>query len=236
MNIALADTACSQILTLFEFAFGYPESQESKERGKQLEELKCHFDTDEESRADEDTMSKAGDEKDAVVQFADGAPRAKKQHFGQCRDDLKDLVSVGKAVPIIPSMTIKLSETGVPCVYYSKCEASEGQSIYKCLLKKSKMEMPCMYYSAQMAAMMTHICCKYLKICIKCHLCQKRSYSATTISLHLKTIHRDESAEWFKSTPPLEGDTVKVTDEILAENLQEIENVKEELEEEQQDE
>ena len=84
-----------------------------------------------------------------------------------------------------------------------------------------------------MAAMMTHIHYKHLKICIKCCLCQKGSYSATTISLHLKTIHRDESAEWFKPTPPLEGDTVKVTDEILAENLQEVENVKEELEEEQ---
>ena len=95
--------------------------------------------------------------------------------------------------------------------------------------------MSCMYYSAQMAAMITHICHKHLKICIKYHLCQKRSYSATTISLHLKTIHRDESAEWFKPTPPLEGDTVEVTDEILVENLQEVEDVKEELEEEQWD-
>ena len=181
-------------------------------------------------------MSKADDEKDAVAQFEDGAPRAKKWHFGQCRDDLKDLVSVGKAVPIIPSTTIKLSQTGVPHVYYSKREASEGQSIYKCLLKKPKTEMPCTYYSAQMAPMTTHIHHKHLKICIKCHLCQKRSYSATTISLHLKTIHRDESAEWFEPTPPLEGDTVEVTDEILAENLQEVGNVKEELEEEQQDE
>ena len=236
MNIALASTPCGQILTLLEFVFGYPESQESKERGKQLEELKCHFDADEESLANEDTVSKADDEKDAVAQFEDGAPRAKKRCFGQCRDDLKDLVSVGKAVPIIPSMTIKPSETGVPCVYYSKREASKGQSIYKCLLKKPKTEMPCMYYSAQMAAMTTHIHCKHLKICIKCRLCQKRSYSATTIPLHLKTIHRDESAEWFEPTTPLEGDTVKVTDEILAENLQEVEDVKEELEEEQQDE
>ena len=46
MNIALAGTACGQILTLFEFTFGYPESQESKERGKQLEELEHHFDAD----------------------------------------------------------------------------------------------------------------------------------------------------------------------------------------------
>ena len=148
MNIALANTAYGQILTLFEFTFSYPESQESKERGKQLEELKHHFDADEESPANENTVSKANDEKDAAAQFKDGAPRVKKCCFGQCRDNLKDLVSVGKAVPIIPSMTVKLSETGVPHVYYSKHEASKGQSIYKCLLKKPKMEIPCTYYSA----------------------------------------------------------------------------------------
>ena len=132
-------------------------------------------------------------------------------------------------------MTVKLSKTGVPHAYYSKCEVSKGQSIYRCLLKKTGMEIPCTYYPAQMAAMTTHIHRKHMKICIKCHLCKKRSYSATTISLHLKTIHRDESAEWFEPTLPLEGGTVEVTDKILAENLKEVEDVKEELEEEQQD-
>ena len=34
MNIALAGTTCGQLLTLFKFTFGYPESQESKERVK----------------------------------------------------------------------------------------------------------------------------------------------------------------------------------------------------------
>ena len=236
MNIALAGTACGQILILCEFAFGYPQSQESKERGKQLEELECHFDAEEEPPANEDTVSKADDEKEVATQFDDGAPRAKKQCFGQCRDDLKDLVPISKAVPIVPSTSVKLSETGVPHSYYSWQEASEGQSIYKCLLKKPKTEMPCSYYLAQMAAMTTHIHHKHLKICIKCCLCQRKSYLATTISLHLKTIHKNESAEWFKPTPLLEGDMVKITDEILAENLQEIKNVSLELVEEQQDE
>ena len=236
MNIMLAGSACGQILTLFEFAFGYPESQKSKERGKQLEEREHHFNAEEEPLADEDTMAKADDEKEAAAQFDDGAPRAKKQCFGQCRDDLKDLVPISKAVPIVPSTTVKLSKTGVPHSYYSWREASEGQSIYKCLLKKLETEMPCSYYLAQMAAMTTLIRHKHLKICIKCCLCQKKSYSATTISLHLKTIHKNESVEWFEPTPLLEGDMVKITDEILAENLQEIKNVSSELVEEQQDE
>ena len=235
MNIALASTACGQILTLFEFAFGYPESEESKERGKQLEELECHFVAEEEPPADEDTISKAEDEKEAATQFNVGVPRAKRQCFGQCRDDLKDLVSINKAVPIIPSTTFKLSETGVPHSYYSHCEASEGQSIYKCLLKKPETETPCSCYAAQMAMMMTHIHRMHLKLCIKCCLCEKKSYSPTTMSLHLKTAHKDQSAEWFKPTPLLEGNTIKVTDQILAENLQEIENISSELAEEPQD-
>ena len=56
MNVALAGTACSQILSLFEYAFGYPESQELKEQGKELEELECHFNTDDES-VEGDTIS-----------------------------------------------------------------------------------------------------------------------------------------------------------------------------------
>ena len=78
MNIALAGTACGQILTLFKFAFSYPESEELKERGKQLEELECHFVAEEESPANEDIISKAEDEKEAVTQFDVGAPKTKR--------------------------------------------------------------------------------------------------------------------------------------------------------------
>ena len=79
--------------------------------------------------------------------------------------------------------------------------------------------------------MCTHIWCKHLKLCIKCRLCGKKSYSITTISVHLRAVHRDDTDKCFEPTPALEGDVTEVTDEILAANLQEIENVKEELEE-----
>ena len=114
MNIALAGTACGQIPTLFEFVFSYPESEESKERGRQLEELGRHFVAEEEPPANEDTISKAENEKEAATQFNVCAPRTKRRCFGQCRDNLKDLVSLNKAVPIIPSTTVKLSELSSP--------------------------------------------------------------------------------------------------------------------------
>ena len=114
MNITLVGTACGQILTLFKYAFGYPKSQKLKERGCELEELECHFKTDEESPDDEDTIFKAKDEQDAAKQFAGAPPKPKKWCFGKCKDDLKDLAPISKAFPIIPSTTIKLSETGMP--------------------------------------------------------------------------------------------------------------------------
>ena len=234
MNIALAGTACGQILTLFEFAFGYPESKESKTRGQQLEELERHF-IDDEPPTEEDTISKTEDEKEAATQFDPNVPRAKNRQFGQCRDELKDLVPLDKAMPIIPSTSVKLSETGIPRSYYSDREASEGQSIYRCLLTKLGTGTPCSYYAAQMAAVTTHLHRKHLKLCLKCRLCDKKSYSANTMSLHLKTAHKDQSADWFEPTPPLEGDTVEITDQILAKNLQEIEGVTSEPTEEPQD-
>ena len=235
MNVALVGTACGQILSLFEYAFGYPESQESKERGKELEELERHFETDEESLGEEFTVSKAEDVVEATAQFADAPPKAKQHRFGQCHDDLPDLLPLNKAVPIIPLTTIKLSETGVPRAYYSDQEGSEGQSIYKCYLKHPGTETTCSYWSAQLAAMTTHIHRKHLKVCVKCCLCCKRSYSTTTIAKHLKLIHRDQQNEWFDPTPLLEGDKIEVTNAVLAANLQEVENIKADPDAKEQD-
>ena len=162
-------------------------------------------------------------------------PKVKWRHFGQCHNDLPNLLPLNKAVPIIPSTTIKLSKTGVPQAYYSDRQGSEGQSIYKCYLKHPGTETTCSYWSAQLAAMTTHIRQKHLKICVKCHLCSKRSYSTTTIVKHLKLIHHDQQNEWFNPTPLLEGDKIEVTDAVLAANLQEVENIKADPDAKEQD-
>ena len=180
MNIVLVGTACGQIFTLFKFAFAYPESKESKECGKQLEELEHHFDTNNKLPGEEDTVSKRQDEQDATAQFTDAdiEPKSRKWRFGYCQDDLKDLVLINKATPILPSTTVKLSKIGVPQNSYSDQSKSEGQSIYQCLLMKPGTEILCTYYAAQMAAMCTHIQCKHIQICIKCRLCAKKCYSS----------------------------------------------------------
>ena len=85
MNVALAGTACGQLLSVVEFAFGYPESQESKDRAQQLEELEQKFESDDYSPTGEDTVTKEQDIQDAAAHFADTSePKAKRRRFGQC--------------------------------------------------------------------------------------------------------------------------------------------------------
>ena len=231
MNVALAGTACGQLLSVLEFAFGYPESQESKDRAQQLEELERKFESDDDSSTGEDTVTKEQDVQDAAAQFAGTPePKAKKRRFGQCRDTLKDLVPLDKATPLLPSTTVKLSETGVSRHQYTGREESEGQSIYRCKLLKPNSTEGCSYYAAQLAAMCTHIRRKHLGMCIKCRLCDKKSFSSTTISMHLRSAHPQNQNDWFEPVPALEGDVTEVTDSLLAENLQEIEEVKAESE------
>ena len=230
--MALEGTACGQLLSIFKFDFGYPESQESKDRGKQLEELECKFESDNYSPGNEDTVSKSQDILDAASHFSTvGERKAKHRKFGQCHDSLKDLIPLANATPIVPSTSVKLSETGVSHWMYSKREGSEGQSIYHCRLLKPTSTEECTYYAAQLTAMCTHIQFKHLKLSIKCQLCGKKSYSSPAISIHLRAVHCGDMDNWFEPTPALEGDITEVTDEIQAANLQEIENIKEELEE-----
>ena len=87
MNVALAGTACGQLLSVMEFAFGYPES---KDRAQQLEEFERKFESDDDSPTDEDAVTKEQDIQDAEAHFTDTTePKAKKRRFGQCQDTLR---------------------------------------------------------------------------------------------------------------------------------------------------
>ena len=51
------------------------------------------------------------------------------------------------------------------------------------------------------------------------------------MSMHLHSAHPKSQNDRFEPVPALEGDVTEVTDVLLAENLQEIEGVKMELQE-----
>ena len=65
----------------------------------------------------------------------------------------------------------------------------------------------------------THVCCKHLGVCVKCKLCDKRSFRSVDIQKHCHIIHRDEESEWFELVPALEGDVVEVTKDTLEANI-----------------
>ena len=51
------------------------------------------------------------------------------------------------------------------------------------------------------------------------------------MSMHLNPAHPKPQNDWFEPVPTLEGNMTEVTDVLLAENLQEIKEVKVEPEE-----
>ena len=79
-------------------------------------------------------------------------------------------MKLGKATPCIPSTTIPLHCTGMPKSLIGERSGSDGQSVYHC-----KFEM-CAYSMAQYVQCCTHIRRKHLGACVKCRLCDKRSY------------------------------------------------------------
>ena len=157
MNVVLAGTALWNLLLATQ--------RVRRVRAQQLEELEWRFESDNDSPADEDPVTKEQDVQDAAAQFADTTePKAKRRRFGQCRDTLKDLIPLGKAASLLPSTTVKLSKTDVSRRQYTSREESEGQSIYRCKLLKPDSTEDCTYYAAQLVAMCNHIHHKHLGI------------------------------------------------------------------------
>ena len=72
---------------------------------------------------------------------------------------------------------------------------------------------------AQFTQACTHIHCQHLRGCVKCRICDKRSFRSVDIQKHCCIVHRDEEAEWFKLVPAQEGDIIKVTKETLEANI-----------------
>ena len=122
-------------------------------------------------------------------------------------------MKLGKATPCIPSTMIPLHHTGMPKSLIGERSGSDGQSVYCC-----KFET-CAYLTAQYAQCCMHIHRKHLGVCVKCRLCDKRSYQMVDLQKHLTAVHPNEESDWFESIPALEGDVVEVSEETLRQNI-----------------
>ena len=163
-NVVLAGTACGDLLTLIENAYGYPESKQSIKHGQYLETVEWEF---AENEPDAEPAKGLTRKEAATAEATSQPPPAKRRkQLPQGPDKCKLQLTAA----VIPSTTIHLHQTGVPKRCISERASAECQSIYKC------MDPGCPYLTAQFAQCCTHICRKHLGVCIKCQLCDHRSF------------------------------------------------------------
>ena len=222
-NIALAGTACGNLLTLIKNAYGYPESKQSIECGQYLKTVEQEF---AENEPDTELAKGLTSKETATVEATFQPPPAKRrkqlpQGLDKCKLQL--------AAAVILSTMICLHQTGVPKKYISERASAEGQSIYKC------MDPGCPYSTAQFAQCCTHICRKHLGVCIKCQLCDHHSFQSMDIQKHLRDVHMNEEAKWFKPVPELEGDIIGINEASLQANIALIKEEKPDKEDEEGD-
>ena len=148
-------------------------------------------------------------EVDAVKSQSSAPPPKRRKKCSQGPDKVR----LAKATPIIPSTSICLHQTGVPKAHVLERKGEDGQSIYRCNVRG------CEYITAQFAQACTHMCRKHLGVCVKCHLCDKRSFRSVDIQKHYNVMHHDQEAEWFEPIPTLEGDIIEITEETLKANI-----------------
>ena len=131
-NIALAGTACGNLLNLIENAYGYPESKASIERGSYLETVEWDF-TENVSDVEpaSGTMTKEAD----VTKMHDEAPPSKRRKTSSQGLDKYKLV---QAIPMTPSTSVRFHQMGVAKIQVSEKKGADGQSIYRCNVTRCK--------------------------------------------------------------------------------------------------
>ena len=206
-NIALAGTACGNLLSLIEDAYGYPESKESILRGEYLETVEREFP---ENAPDAEPAAGLVSKEATDAEASGGrALPVKRRRLSQGPDKVK----LKDATPIIPSTTVSLHQTGVSDKHVSERVGSQNQSVYHCMVSG------CDYVTAQFAQCNTHVRRKHLGVCVQCRLCSRRSFRSVDIQKHLRDVHRDSENQWFEPTPQLEGDIIEVSADTLEANI-----------------
>ena len=171
-NIALAGTACGNLLNLIEDAYDYPESKVSIERRSYLETVKQDF--TENAPDVEPASGTVTKEADAAEMCSAAPPTKSRKKSYQGPDKCK----LTQDTPMSPSATVRLHQTGVAKSQVSKRKGEDGQSIYRCNISG------CEYIMAQFAQACTHMHYKHPGVCVQCRLCEKRSFRSVNIKNH----------------------------------------------------
>ena len=125
-NIALASTACGNLLNLIETAYGYPESKASIERGSYLETVEWDF---AENISDVELASGTVTKEADVTEMCGEAPPSKRR---KTSSQGPDKCKLAQAIPMTPSTTMRFHQMGVAKNQVSERKGADGQSIYRC--------------------------------------------------------------------------------------------------------
>ena len=106
--MALAGTACGNLLSLIENAYGYPESRQSIERGQYLETVEQEF---AENEPDAEPAKGLISKEAATEEVASQPPLAKRR---KCLPQGPDKCKLQLAITITPSTMICLHQTSMP--------------------------------------------------------------------------------------------------------------------------
>ena len=122
-NVALVGTACGNLLTLIENAYGYPESRQSIKHRQYPETVEWEFaENAPDAEAAKGLTSKEAATAEATFQ---PLPAKRRKQLPQGPDKCK--LQLARAV--IPTTMIHLHQTGVPKKYISERAGAEGQLI-----------------------------------------------------------------------------------------------------------
>ena len=135
---------------------------------------------------------------DVAKMHGEAPPSKRRKKSSQGPDKCK----LAQAIPMTPSTTMRFHQTGVAKNQVLERKGADGQSIYRCNVTG------CEYIMAQFAQVCTHVHHKHLGVCMKCRLCDKRSFRSVDIQKHCRIVHRDEESECFEPVPALEGDVM----------------------------
>ena len=110
-------------------------------------------------------------EADATKMHGEAPPLKRRKKSSQGLDKCK----LAQAIPMTLSTTVRFHQTGVAKNQVSERKGADGQSIYRCNVAR------CEYIIAQFTQACTHIHREHLGVCVKCRLCDKRSFRSVYI-------------------------------------------------------
>ena len=209
-NIALGGATCGKLLRILEDVFGYDESDESKQAGREAESVGHDFSKD---NVEPSTSGEPeGALKRAATPSADKPP-SKKAHAEGIKGD--DICSIKDAKPFTPYRKGDITNTGISKTHYSLKQIGK-KSLYGCKLCPEVSVGVSKTTSEQQAQITMHIRCHHLGHCLMCRHCGHRMFRSVAFRPHMEKQHADLQEDvWYAPLPDISNVSEVIDKDII---------------------